>query len=108
MSFILDLNRAAWEQRTYLVHSWILKLVTGPIAQTILLWENALDAWIYLKECFFKVGRICVSNLHVEINHLKHGFKFVLDYFTKICEPWEKNQFTHTYLYLYMNSSMRM
>lgn len=46
----LDMNRAAWEQCNYLVHSWILNSVFEPIAQTIIFLENALDVWIDLKE----------------------------------------------------------
>lgn len=77
-----DLNHIAWEQCNCLVHSWSLKSVNALIAQTIIFLENALDVWNDLKERFTKTDHIHVSNLRFEINNLKQGSKFVLDYFT--------------------------
>lgn len=52
--------------------------------------ENALDVWIDLKERFAKTDRIRVSNLRAEINNLKQGNKFVLDYFAELRGLWEE------------------
>lgn len=51
---IADLNRIAWEQCNFLVHSWIMNFFNGSIAQTIMFLENALDIWNDLKERFAK------------------------------------------------------
>lgn len=73
-----------------LVHSWILDSVNARIAQIIMFLENSLDVWNNLKEHFSKADHIRVSNLHVEINNIMQGSKYVLDYFTEFNGLWEE------------------
>jgi len=85
-----DLNCTTWDRCNHLVQSWLINSVSDSIAQTIVFCDTALEVWIDLKERFFKVDRIRISNLRASINNLKKGAKSVLNYFTKLKSLWEE------------------
>jgi len=65
-----DLNRNAWERCNHLIQSWIINYVSPQIAQTLVFHENAIDAWLDLKERFAKANRIRIATLRSKINNL--------------------------------------
>jgi len=75
-----DLNRSAWERCNHLIQSWIINSVSPQIAQTLVFHENAIDAWLNLKEPFSKADTIRIATLRSKIHNLKQGSKLVLDY----------------------------
>jgi len=85
-----DLNCNSWERCNHLIQSWIMNFVTPQIAQTLIFHENAIDAWLDLKEPFSKADRIHIATRRSKINNLKQGSKSVLDYFTEIKTLWEE------------------
>ena len=74
-----DLNCAAWERCNHLVQSWLINSVSDSIAQTIVFSNIAFEVWLYLKERFSKLDRICIANLRSSINNLKQVAKSILD-----------------------------
>jgi len=77
------------ESCNHLIQSWIINSVTHQIAQTLVFHENAIDAWLDLKEHFSKVDRIRIDTLRSKFNNLKQGSKSILDYFTKMKTHWK-------------------
>ena len=67
------LNFIQWQRCNHLILSWIINLVSGQIASTILFHENFIDAWKDLHERFSKAGRICIVTLRTTINSLKQN-----------------------------------
>jgi len=53
-----DLNYDAWERCNNLVQSWLVSLISPPIAQTVVFLENEVDVWNELRERFSKADRI--------------------------------------------------
>jgi len=81
---VKDFYFSAWKWYNHLIHSWIINFVTTPIAQKLVLHDNAIDFWQDLQQRFSKAGRVLIVTLQSIINNLPQGSKYVLDYFTEI------------------------
>jgi hypothetical protein len=85
-----DLNRSAWERCNHLIQSCIINSVSPPIVQTLVFHETVIDAWLDLKDRFAKADRIRIATLRSNINSLKQGSKFILEYFTEMRTLWDE------------------
>jgi len=67
-----------------LVVSWILKVVSQSIAQSIICMDNAFDIWNDLKERFSQGHMIRISDIQEMISSFKQGELTVTNYFTQL------------------------
>lgn len=85
-----DLNYDAWEWCNNLVQSWLVSLISPPIAQTVVFLENAVDVWNELRERFSKADRIRIADLQNSISTLLQGNSSVIEYYTALKSFWEE------------------
>ncbi|CAL1394399.1 unnamed protein product [Linum trigynum] len=81
---------SAWDQANVLVLGWIQRSVAPEIAQSILWFNTAVEAWEDLRERFSEGNEIRISDLYDEIAALKQGSLSISSYFTKFRVLWEE------------------
>jgi len=79
-----------WQRANMLVVSWILKVVSQCIAQSIICMDNAFDIWNDLKERFSQGDMMRISDIQEMISSFKQGELTVTNYFTQLKILWDE------------------
>nr|KYP37490.1 hypothetical protein KK1_041321 [Cajanus cajan] len=81
---------SVWQRANMLVVSWILKVVSPSIAQSIICMDNAFEIWNDLRERFSQGDMIGIADLQDMISSFKQGELSVTNYFTKLKILWDE------------------
>ena len=79
-----------WQRANMLVVSWILKVVSQSIAQSIICMDSAFDIWNDLKEMFSQGDMIRISDIQEIVSSFKQGELTVTNYFTQLKILWDE------------------
>ncbi|KAK4261341.1 hypothetical protein QN277_004353 [Acacia crassicarpa] len=80
----------AWECCNMMVLSWLTRLMSPTLAQSILWIDKASDVWDDLRARFSEQEVFRLADLQEEIQTLKQGDLSVSDYFTKLKILWDE------------------
>ncbi|XP_043700093.1 uncharacterized protein LOC122650775 [Telopea speciosissima] len=73
-----------------MVLSWILNVLSKPLADSVIYVETASSVWKDLEEHFSRTNAPRVFHLKRSIATIQHGMDSLVDYFTRLKVLWDE------------------